>query len=254
MRRIVCALSLAVLAATPARAEELLVAAAVSLREPIGRIAQRFESAHPGTRVQLALGATNALAAQARAGAPIDVLVAADAASLDALAATGLLRPASRATIAGNRLVVIAAADFEAPLARAADLARPELRRLALAGPGVPVGDYARAWLARHALLEALGPRIVPTEHARATLAAVESGDADAAVVYATDARMARAARVAFVVPEAEQPRIVYEAAALARARDPALAEAFVAALRGLEARRELEAAGFLAPPDAAKR
>ena len=249
MRRLWITLALAALLARPAAAEELLVAAAVSLREPLEAIAHRFEAGHPGAHVQLAFGASSALSAQARAGAGFDVFLAADSESLDALAKAGLVREGSRSVLAGNRLVVIAAPDLKAPLRSAADLAQPEIRRIALAEPAVPVGHYAREWLAARGLLETLKPRMVGLEHARATLAAVDSGDAQAGIVYATDARTARSARVAFTPPEAEQPRIVYLAAQLTGGRAPALAAAFLAALKTPEARSDLAAAGFLPPP-----
>jgi molybdate transport system substrate-binding protein len=221
------------------------VAAAVSLREPLAAVARRFEAEHPRARVQLALGATSALAAQARAGAPLDVFVAADAETIAALEAEGLVRAGAARPIAGNRLVVIVAPEVAASVARDADLARPELRRIALPAPAVPLGRYAREWLEGRGLLARLKPRLVTTEHARATLAAVDGGHADAGIVYASDARTARTARVAFTPPDGEQPRIVYFAAPLAAARAPALAEAFGAALLGEDAQRELAAAGF---------
>ncbi len=249
MRKLCLALVLIASAAKPAAAEELLIAAAVSLREPLETIAQRFEAAHPGTQVQLAFGASSALSAQAKAGAPFDVFLAADEESVDALAAAGLLRAGSRKTIAGNRLVVIVSAELRVPIESAADLERPEVRRIALAERAVPVGHYAREWLAGKNVLEALEPRIVTTEHARATLAAVDVGNAEAGIVYATDMRAARSARVAFTPRDAEQPRIVYAAVQLTSAPAPALASAFLAALSDLAARRDLETAGFLPPP-----
>ena len=249
MRTFGVALALAAIAARSAGAEELLVAAAVSLREPLEAIAHRFEERHPGTRVQLAFGASSALAAQARTGAPFDVFLAADEESLDALAAAGLVPAGSRKTIAGNRLVVIASADLRVRIEGAADLQRPEVRRIALAERAVPVGHYAREWLARMELLETLAPRFVTTEHARATLAAVDAGNAEAGIVYATDMKAARSARVAFTPPDAEQPRIVYVAAQLTSARAPTLAGKFLAALSDSAARRDFEAAGFLPPP-----
>jgi molybdate transport system substrate-binding protein len=94
-------------------------------------------------------------------------------------------------------------------------------------------------------MLARLEPRIVRTEHARATLAAVDLGHADAAIVYATDARLARSARVAFEIPEAEQPRIVYVAARIAGGEQ---AGRFLAFLGGPEARSALRTAGF-GPP-----
>jgi molybdate transport system substrate-binding protein len=157
------------------------------------------------------------------------------------------LREESRLVIAGNRLVVIASEELRVAIDRAADLGRPEVRRIALADRAAPVGHYAREWLAGQGLLEALAPRFVTTEHARATLAAVDAGHAEIGILYATDAKTARSARVAFTPPDAEQPRIVYAAALLTGA--PALAEDFLAALRDPAARRDLEAAGFLPPP-----
>lgn len=236
-------------AATSAAGDELLVAAAVSLREPLETIGQRFEDTHPGTQVQFAFGASSALSAQAKAGAPFDVFLAADEESIDALAAAGLLRAGTRQAFAGNRLVVIVSAELRLPIESAADLVRPEVRRIALAEQAVPVGHYAREWLARKGLLAELTPRLVTTEHARATLAAVDVGNAEAGIVYATDMKAARSARVAFTPPDAEQPRIVYVAAQLARDPPPALASAFLAALTDPAGRRDLETAGFTAPP-----
>ncbi len=254
MRRLGFVLALIAALARPAGAEELLVAAAVSLREPLETIAHGFETEHPGAHVQLVFGASSALAAQARAGAPLDVFVAADEESITALAAAGLVREGSRRLIAGNQLVVIAAAELKIPLARVADLARPEVRRIALPERAVPLGHYAREWLESQGLLESLTPRFIPTEHARATLAAVDAGNADAGIVYATDARLATSARVAFVPPPAEQPRIVYVAVLLAKARAPALAEQFMTTLAGVDARTALAAAGFSPPPGIASR
>jgi molybdate transport system substrate-binding protein len=242
------ALLLLVFTTVSARAEEVLIGAAVSLKEPLVAIAKRFEAVHAGSHVQLAFGASNALAAQARAGAPMDLLVSADEQSVDVVAAAGLVHAGRRAVIAGNRLVVVVMPGLAARVTGPNDLKRPELRRVAIGGPRVPAGEYAREWLTRAGLIDALTPRLVTTEHVRAALAAVDTGNAEAAIVYATDARAAKSAKLAFAIPDAEQPRIVYVAALL---RAKPLAEAFFEALRSAESRRTLEAAGFLAPPAA---
>lgn len=207
------------LAATPSAAEELLAGAAVSLRDPLTAIAREYEARHPGERVTLSFGASSTLAAQARAGAPLDVFVSADPGLVDGLERAELLAPGARKNIARNTLVVVAGSDAAARLASAEDLVDADVRRVALPAPGVPMGRYARTWLAGRGLLEPLAGRTVQTEHARATLAAVDAGHADAAVVYATDARFLRNGRVAYVVPESEHPVIFYTAACLRRAR-----------------------------------
>jgi len=225
---------------------ELVVAGAVSLREPLTAIVREFESRHPQTRVLLTFGASSTLAAQASAGAPLDIFVSADPLLVDRLESQGLVAAGARRNVARNRLVVVAAPGLRAPMQQPEDLVAPGIRRIAMPTAAVPVGRYAREWLAARGLLAAAEQRLVQTEHARATLAAVEAGHADAAVVYATDARTSRVARVAFPVPRAEQPSIVYTAARLVRA-DPST-DALLAFLAGEEARRHLADAGFEAP------
>jgi molybdate transport system substrate-binding protein len=227
---------------------ELLVGAAVSLVRPTTGIARAFEAARPGTRVRLTFGASNVLAQQVRAGAPMGVLLSADERIVVALREEGLVPAGAVRTLASNRLVVVQRPDAAFRLTGPGDLDRPELRRIAIPEHAVPVGRYARDWLEARGLLEMLRPRIVATEHARATLAAVDHGHADAAVVYASDARLARSARVAFAVPAAEQPPIVYAAARLVDAPRPDLGDAFLAFLDGPEARAQLAEAGFAAP------
>jgi molybdate transport system substrate-binding protein len=243
----VCACGLAGIAVAlvlgrAALAEELRVAAASSLREPLERIAARFDSQRRDVRVQLAFGASSVLASQVRAGAPVDVLVSADSRIAERLEREGLA--AVRSTVTHNRLVVMAREGgprIEAPR----DVAGPEVRRIAIPEHAVPVGRYARQWLARHGIAEAVAERAVRTEHARATLTAVDQGLVDLAIVYVTDARLARRAHVALEIPDAEQPRIDYVALVLADARDPALARTFLEFLRGAYAEKVLADAGF---------
>lgn len=234
------------LSAPGAHGAELVAAAAVSLREPLTAIVREFEAANPDTRVFLTFGASSTLAAQARAGAPLDVFVSADASLVERLEAQGVVVPESTRDLARNRLVVVTAPELDTPLVTPADLLSPGIRRIAMPAAAVPVGRYAREWLAKLELLAAIETRVVQTEHARATLAAVSAGRADAAVVYATDARTAQGAKIAFPVPPSEQPSIVYTAARLAQA-DPE-ASTFLDFLSGERARRHLEAAGFEAP------
>jgi molybdate transport system substrate-binding protein len=218
------------------------VGAAASLRGPLEAIAALFDAERDDARTRLAFGASSALAAQIRAGAPLDVFVSADDAIAERLIDAGLARPGL--VVAGNRLVVVAREGAPA-LASASDLVGPGVRRIAIPQHVVPVGRYAREWLAGHGLAERVAERAVHTEHARATLLAVDQGHADAAIVYVTDARIARSARVAFEIPAAEQPDIAYVAVALVDARAPELARAFLAFLGGARAGSILRDAGF---------
>jgi molybdate transport system substrate-binding protein len=228
---------------------ELLLGAAASLSEPMEAVAAAYEADLPDLRVRLVVGASNLLAEQMRAGAPIDLLVSADPRILDRLAADGLVEPARRLRLAGNRLVVLVRPGLRVAPASAERLVDAEIRRVAVPDAAVPVGRYAREWLAARGLLASLEPRLLATADARATLVAVDAGDVDAAIVYATDAGVATSARVAFEIAADEQPAIVYEAALRSRAGSEA--RSFFAYLEAGGASRALAAAGFAPPPDA---
>jgi molybdate transport system substrate-binding protein len=222
------------------------VGAAASLAEPLAAIAASHEKIRPGVRIRLVLGASSALAEQMRAGAPLALLVAADPRIVAALAAEGTLDPTTRVRLAGNRLAVLVREGLAPRVAAPADLSGSAVHRIAVPAAGVPLGRYAREWLARRGLLAAVEPRLVATPHARAALVAVDAGDADAAIVYATDARLARSARLAFEIPASQQPEIVYEAALRAGASEEA--RDLLAFLAGPEGVRALQAAGLLPP------
>lgn len=246
MRLATATLSAVLLLACAPGDAPLRVGAAASLREAAEQIAARFGEASRGAKVELSFGASSELAAQLRAGAPLDVLLSADEQIPRALEAEGLA--AGLRAFATNRLVLIAGAEVAPKLTQPADLAGSALARIALPAPAVPVGHYAREWLARHGLAESVEGRVVQTENVRATLAAVEAGNADAAIVYLTDARSAKSARVAFEIPDAEQPQIVYMAVVASHTQQPEAAERFLDFLAGEQATDILREAGFGLP------
>jgi molybdate transport system substrate-binding protein len=227
--------------------EEVVVFAAASLTDALTEIAAAFER-RTGNRVLLSFGGSSTLARQIRAGAPAQVFVSADLAQMDELEKAGLVRAADRIALVSNRLAVVVPAASTLTIRSASDLARA--RRIALADPEVvPAGVYARQWLEGLGLWAALRDRVVPTLDVRAALAAVASEAADAGVVYRTDAAISTRVRMAFEVPEAAAPAIVYPAALLATPTGQA-ARAFVASLRSAEARATFVKLGFVVLPE----
>src|SRR5205823_5552398 len=120
----------------------------------------------------------------------------ADDRTLDALQQRGLVDAGSRVALLGNRLVAIAPDDTGLTPQGPADLFGAAVRRIALPDEAVPLGRYAREWLRGLGLLDRLGDRVVRTEDARATAAAVDAGEADLGFVYRTDAKVLRRAKV----------------------------------------------------------
>ena len=229
--------------AAPLRAEEVAVYAAASLTDALGDVARSFE-AETGHKVAFNLGASSDLARQIKAGAPADVFFAADKAQMDSLEAAGLIRAADRVNVLSNTLVIIVPASSTAKIGQPADLAA--VKHLALADPqAVPAGVYARAWLESIGLWDKLKDRVVPTLNVRAALSAVESENADAGIVYRTDAGVSKRIKVALEVPRDQGPAIVYSLAPLAGSKKRATID-LVRYLTSAAARAVYERYGFV--------
>ncbi len=203
------------LSAGVAGAGELTVFAAASLTDALEEIAPGFEK-RTGHKLVFNFGGSNDLARQIKAGARADVFFSADEPQLDGLEAAGLVRPQDRVNVLSNVLVVIVHSTSAVSLAGARDLTR--LKRLALADPqAVPAGVYARTWLESLGLWDQLQAKVVPMLNVRAALGAVESENADAGIVYRTDAAISKRVKIAFEVPRAQGPAIVYPLAQVSK-------------------------------------
>jgi molybdate transport system substrate-binding protein len=235
----------------------LTVFAAASLSAALQDLGRAFESHTPRVVVRFNFAGSQALVGQLVHGARADLLATADEPTMESARQQRLLadRPVR---FARNTLVVITPARDSARVRTLADLARPGLR-LVLAAPTVPAGRYSRAALAALDGRPGFGPRfakhalanlVSEEEDVRGVLAKVQLGEADAGIVYATEAR--RAARKVRVLPFPPELPVHpgYPIAPLVDAREPAAASAFVAFVRSREGQRILAAHGFLAADD----
>jgi len=224
--------------ASPVRAAELTVFAASSLREGFSELARRFEAEHPGVTVALAFAGSQELRVQIENGARADVFASADEKQMARLGELAL----DPATFAHNEPVLIVPRDNPAGLRDFADL--PKARRVVLGAPEVPVGAYSARILAAAKI--DLGARVVSHElNVRQVLAKVALGEADAGIVYRTDAQAARGeVQVIPIPPELNAPA-EYPIAALARSRLPQLARQFVELVRSPAGREVLARHGF---------
>ena len=240
------ALCLALAGASGLHAAEIRVFAAASLSDSLKEVAQTYEPAS-GDKLVLNLAASSLLARQIKEGAPADLFFSADEAKMNDLAQAGLIVADSRRTLLGNSLVIVIAADSKVFVASPADLAKPAVGRLALAEPQtVPAGIYAKEFLQRANLWDKVADKVVPTENVRACLAAVESGNVDAGIVYKTDALISKKVKVAYQVPGADGPKISYPLAIVKDAPQAKAARRFAAYLASPEAMAVFAKHGFL--------
>lgn len=215
--------------------DPILVSAAISLTDALEEIRQAYASSGGG-EIRFNFAGSNVLARQIVNGAPADVFISADEAQMDYAQARGTIDPRTRVPVVSNRLAVITVPGRAASIRDAAALT--QVKRIAIGDPvAVPAGVYAKAFLERAGLWEQLTDRLVPLANVRAALTAVESGGAEAGIVYESDAATSHRIEVAFVVTGPGAPRIVYPAAIVTRSRHRAEAEKFLDFLRSPAAR-----------------
>ena len=230
-------------------AATVTVFAAISLTEPLERLAADFKSA-TGVTVALNLSGSNTLATQILNGGPADVFLSADEVQMDRVAAAGLLAPSTRRRLFSNRLVVIVPASSTMTFQVPADLAGPSVRRFAIGDPeAAPAGRYAAAYLKSRGVWPAIEGRLVYFPHVRAATVAVAQSAAQVGIVYRTDARASQDIRVLLEIDEDPRWAITYPAALLAKAPHAEAARRFLAFLEEPSSRQVFEEAGFVTPP-----
>lgn len=225
-------------------AGEITVFAAASLTDAVTEIGAAHKRA-TGDKVRFNFAASNTLVRQIEAGAPADLFFSADDAQMDVLANKGLIDKTTRTALLGNTLVIVTSRDAP-PISKLSDLAGPAVRRLSVGDPkAVPAGVYAKTHLEELGLWKRLQPKLIPAENVRAALAVVESGNAEAGIVYKTDAAVSKNVKVALEIPATEGPRIVYPVALVSGSRHAAAARKFLARLTEKEAGAVFRKLGF---------
>ena len=234
-----------------ARADELVVYEAASRKNAFATVAARFQAAHPGTKVVANAAGSQELRAQIEHGAPADLFASADRRHMDALVAAKLVE--APAVFACNQLVIVTRPGLE-PVKGLGDLPRAE--RVVVGAPEVPVGAYTGKMLENAGRLygadfrRRLDRHIVSRElNVRQVLAKVLMGEADAAIVYASDAVAARDKLRVVPLPTALNPVAEYPIAVVRGARHTQLARAFIELLNSPTGAGALRDAGFIACP-----
>ena len=229
-------------------AESVTVFAAASLSDSLDKIAAQYEK-ETHDKIVFNFAGSSLLARQIEEGAPADIFFSADEAQMDRLQNKGLVLAGTRKSRLSNLLVIIVAADGSLSIAGPRDLAKSSVGRVALADPqAVPAGVYAREFLTKEKLWDAVKSKIVPTANVRGALAAVESGDVEAAIVYKTDAAISKRVKIAYEVSQADGPKISYPMALLKDSPQPAAAKKFLHYLDSPAAGRVFAEFGFIVP------
>lgn len=228
-----------------AQTTPLRVGAASSLVDALPELLRTFQAARPGITVQGSTASSGALLEQLAGGTAMDVLLSDDADTVNRGIERRLLRADSARAFAGNALVLVVPAASSLPLRRLADLALPEVQRIAMGRTAsVPAGRSARQAIDAARLWPSVQRKVVWADSVREVLALVLRGDVDAGFVYASDA-LAAGSRVRVVETLAGTAPIRLTAAIASASTLAAPAGEFMQFLRSEAARAVLVRWGF---------
>jgi molybdate transport system substrate-binding protein len=233
--------------AVAAQAADVTVFAAASLKNALDDAAKLYQT-KIGDKVSISYAASSALAKQIESGAPADIFFSADLDWMDYLQEKNLIDVASRHTLLGNTLVLVAPKDSPVSLTIEKNFPLVETLgpdgKLAMASVNsVPAGKYGKAALTTLGVWDAVSPHVVQAENVRAALAFVAKGEAALGIVYGTDAKSEPAVHAVGVFPEESHPKILYPVALIASAKPEA--RKFLEFLLSSEAAPAFEAQGF---------
>jgi molybdate transport system substrate-binding protein len=247
--RWIAAVFAASLMASAAHAAPVTVFAAASLKNALDEVGAQY--AKTGGDARFSYAASSAIARQIEQGAPADIYVSADSDWMNYLADRKLIVASSRTDLLTNNLALIAPADSKValkigkgmPLAKALGDGR-----LAVAGPDVPAGKYAKASLSALGVWDSVSGNLAQAENVRMALQYVARGESPLGIVYDTDAKVEPKVRIVGLFPAGTHPKIVYPVAVVAASKNPDAAK-FMAYLSGPQAGAIFRKYGFTVLP-----
>jgi molybdate transport system substrate-binding protein len=228
--------------AVPKLTGSITVSAASSLTAAFGQLGTTFQSAHPGTTISFNFGSSGTLATQIQQGAPADVFASAAPANMATVQQAGDI-VGQPVTFARNSLEIVVKPGNPLGIHSLTDLTKANVVGICVST--APCGATAAQALQKSGVTIptskiTLGPDV---DH---TLAEVTTGDADAAIVYVTNAKAVGTQGVGIPIPTAKNVSTSYPIAVVKGTQNLALAQAWIAYVQGPTGQRVLQAASFL--------
>lgn len=225
---------------------ELTISVAASVQDAMQDIQTAYQTAVPNVAITYNVGPSGSLAQQISQGAPADIFLSASDQWMDDLEAQNMILPGSRQDLLLNTLVLIVRAD-QSGVSSFEDLGSDRVSKLAMGEPdSVPAGGYAKETLISLNLFDALQPKLVFGKDVRQVLSYVATGNVDAGLVYATDARLFDQVEVVSTASADMHSPILYPIGVIATSNHQEAAQAFVDFLSSDPAVAIFEDYGFI--------
>lgn len=230
-------------AVTISEAGQVHLSVAASLTDAVKELSALYTAEHPEVRLLPNFGSSGALAKQIAEGAPADIFISANPKWMQYLLEQGRIAPGQTGTLAANTLVFVGRPGL--PITGLEDL--PRLRRIALGSPrSVPAGQYAEQALKAAGLYQQLAGKLVLAQDVRQALVYADRGETDGALVYKTDALLAKEAKILFEIPQSLYDPVTYPLGLTREGAGKGEAVGFFGFLQSQAARRVLEQYGFV--------
>ncbi len=223
----------------------LLVSAAISLKDALEEVKPLYQRTKPNINITYNFGASGALQQQIENGAPVDIFVSAAQKQMDALASKDAILKDTRSNLLTNSLVLVVPKNSSG-ITSFRQLTDSKVKKIAVGEPrSVPAGQYAEEVFKNLGILDQVKPKFVLGNNVRQVLSFVESGNADAGVVYTTDAKASKQVKeVATAAGNLHSP-IVYPVAVLKSSKNVSAAKEYVQFLSSNGARSVFQKYGF---------
>ena len=233
-------------AAAPQSKTEIIVSAAISLKDALDEVTNLWAAANPNVSIKTNYGASGTLQLQIEQGAPVDVFISAAPKQMDALASKGLLLEGTRKDLLRNEIVLIVPQDSTLGITKFQDLLKPNVKKVALGEPvAVPAGKYAQEVLTHLGIYDQVNAKAVLAKDVRQVLTYVETGDVDAGIVYTTDALSSNKVKIVAEASADSHEPVIYPVAVIKTTKYPTVAQAFEDFLFGPQARAVFQKYGF---------
>ncbi|MDF2631975.1 MAG: molybdenum transporter, periplasmic molybdate-binding protein [Caproiciproducens sp.] len=224
---------------------ELMVSAAASLTDCMNEIKTAYAAEHPDTTITYNFGSSGSLQQQIEQGAPCDIFFSAGKKQMKALQDKSLVAADSVKDVLQNQVVLITPKNGR-KIASFADLTAADIKKIGVGEPkSVPVGQYTAQVFEKMKLTDKLSSKLVYAKDVREVLSWVETGNVQAGIVYATDAKISDKVEVSCVAPEDSHDKVVYPLGIIKDSKHADAAKQFVDYLLGADAKKIFTKYGF---------
>lgn len=225
----------------------LTVSAAASLRDSMEEIKKLYSQEKTNVKLNIIYGASGTLQHQIEQGAGTDVFVSATVKQMNALSQEKLILEDTKVNLLRNAVVLIVKKDNSSGINDFRDSATDKIKKIALGEPKtVPAGQYAEEVFTKLGILDKVKAKAVYGKDVKEVLTWVETGNADAGVVYATDAKASSKVKVAAAAAkDLYKTPVVYPAAVIKASKNVSEAKEFLKFISGAKGKAVFEKYGF---------